>query len=637
LPFPNFHSARLKDPALFREGFTTLSRGMPKGVTILVGELKTGGAKERQAVRFAKDVWTVAGAKAWLADQGLKPIQFEEADDNQDADDLVVVPYKATPALPDDRSWDADQATSRARKKAAGGGELDLTDAGHRAAYRPFFGLVDGDPTNLDSYKYIHHDVDDANRMVVNLAGVRAALSASGGGRSGDPVPNPQRDRLQSHLRKHLDANREDTAGDGDNAGDWVYRIDRGTMLQPRMTDEGFMLFVGDIAKPGILEYRDANGGITRELVPPEELHKDASVATIGRKPITLEHPPGGVFVDPDNVKDLQVGDVDGDIELVTEGGYVRIKGCIRRRDAVNEVRAKRIVELSPGYRCRLDRTPGHHPEFGDYDAIQRDRRYNHLALTEAARGGKDIRLRADSAISTTRVGSGPQPFSLFGGFAMNFKQMLAALRDAAARLDSADARSGLMRLVDDMTSAYKKAEDDLAKAQADLKAKEDELTGTKEELEQLKQAKADSESDDAQAQAKADRLDWFKDRTELVKVATDSGLKADDLDKLDNDQIREQVVRKKLDSKDVPENADAGFFKAAFAVMKSQAPDQGAPRQDGRPAGGDRYDGISQGFQSSLQAAPQDQQQRQDSDKDNDPDLLWRNRIDAQHKARMN
>src|SRR5690606_36395618 len=53
---------------------------------------------------------------------------------------------------------------------------------------------------------------------------------------------------------------------------------------------------------------------------------------------------------------------------------------------------------LSPGYTCRIDETPGTHPIFGPYDAIQRDRVYNHVAHTDSPRGGPTVRLRVDSA-----------------------------------------------------------------------------------------------------------------------------------------------------------------------------------------------------------------------------------------------
>jgi len=60
--------------------------------------------------------------------------------------------------------------------------------------------------------------------------------------------------------------------------------------------------------------------------------------------------------------------------------------------------------ELSPGYSVDLDTTPGSWSG-QKYDAIQVKRRYNHLALVDRARGGRQARLdslRADGALVQT-------------------------------------------------------------------------------------------------------------------------------------------------------------------------------------------------------------------------------------------
>jgi hypothetical protein len=103
--------------------------------------------------------------------------------------------------------------------------------------------------------------------------------------------------------------------------------------------------------------------------------------------------------VTPDNVGHLGVGDLDGEVtaEAPEAGGFVRVKLAIRRADAIQAVKGGK-TELSPGYVTLLDPTPGVDPEFGPYDAVQRDRRYNHLAIVDVARGGPEIRLRADGA-----------------------------------------------------------------------------------------------------------------------------------------------------------------------------------------------------------------------------------------------
>lgn len=188
---------------------------------------------------------------------------------------------------------------------------------------------------------------------------------------------------------------RRDNADDGAaDTGAQVMRYDRGdALLSPHVTADGFLLFTGRTAKPGVYRYRQADGSVVRELVPASTLHDSESLGTLGRAPVTLEHPDEDV--DPDNVERFGVGDVDGDVR-VEAAGYVTVKLAVRRADAIAAV-GKGKHELSPGYAVVIDATPGVHPEFGAYDAIQVARRYNHLAIVDAARGGPDIRLRTDS------------------------------------------------------------------------------------------------------------------------------------------------------------------------------------------------------------------------------------------------
>ena len=55
----------------------------------------------------------------------------------------------------------------------------------------------------------------------------------------------------------------------------------------------------------------------------------------------------------------------------------------------------KDLIEVSCGYRCDLDSTPGISPEGEPYDAIQSNIRLNHVALLPANKGraGRDVKL----------------------------------------------------------------------------------------------------------------------------------------------------------------------------------------------------------------------------------------------------
>ena len=173
-------------------------------------------------------------------------------------------------------------------------------------------------------------------------------------------------------------------------------RVDRGAPLlgAPYRRADGTLLCEAIVSKPGVLTYRDAAGKEWRELVPPETLADPDYLAAVGRAVATLEHPEEDVS--PDNVQTYQVGDTDGAVEVL-EGGYVKARLAVRARKALDAIDAG-VEEISPGYNVKLDRTPGTHPEYGRYDAIQIKRELNHIAIVPKGRSGSEVRLRADSA-----------------------------------------------------------------------------------------------------------------------------------------------------------------------------------------------------------------------------------------------
>ncbi len=179
------------------------------------------------------------------------------------------------------------------------------------------------------------------------------------------------------------------------------YRLDRivQNIAPPAPGPGGAMLCEGVVARPGIYLYLNADGSTRRELIPREmlaEVRTDgtAGILTLGRAPLTLNHPPD--MVTADNAAKYVVGDLDGEV-MVSDNGYLRVKMAVRSKEALDAI-AKGKVELSPGYLVSVDETPGEDPEFGPYDAKQTSRVYNHVAIVDAARGGAVCRIGLDGA-----------------------------------------------------------------------------------------------------------------------------------------------------------------------------------------------------------------------------------------------
>lgn len=173
-----------------------------------------------------------------------------------------------------------------------------------------------------------------------------------------------------------------------------VQRYDRfviGSNVQ--QTPQGFLKIPASITRTGVLEYKRLDGSIQRELVLPEEAKNPASLETLAGAPVTEDH---HGMITPDNVKEHSVGRVDGNVK--TTDRLVNADLVIEDRSAINNVTGGKLVEVSAGYACDVEMSPG---EWNGerYDAIQRNRVYNHVALgpKDWARGGNELSLHLDS------------------------------------------------------------------------------------------------------------------------------------------------------------------------------------------------------------------------------------------------
>lgn len=326
-------------------------------------------------------------------------------------------------------------------------------------------------------------------------------------------------------------------------------RCDRADLASIKRTDEGFLIVEGFVAKPGILIYRGPDGQEVRELVTAESLHRDDSLETLKRKPVTLKHP--GKDVDPRSVKQVRVGSVGTDVEI-TEDGRVKVSFTVERSDAIKAVEDG-THQLSPGYRVEIDPTPGIHPIFGRYDAIQVSRRYNHLAIVDRARGGPQIHLRADEAWD--------RPAGLTLGEPM--LKFLALLVAAGMKREDAQPVADQCEI-----------ETQVRVDGATLQTRADLVLA--ESARDVLQHEADNRKDvEPEAQPLGKRLDWFDERTTILGLAGDHGIEGDAL-KVDNEALALAVVRK-IDS-DCADDASPEYVAAFLKIHAKSRKDSKRP-----------------------------------------------------------
>ena len=77
MPYPNEHSARLKNPGRYKR-FRRENDKFGKGIDAIWG-VTQGNKVELQAIRFDAKIFTAEEARKWLKDHDYKPIRFEAA------------------------------------------------------------------------------------------------------------------------------------------------------------------------------------------------------------------------------------------------------------------------------------------------------------------------------------------------------------------------------------------------------------------------------------------------------------------------------------------------------------------------------------------------------------------------------
>lgn len=160
-----------------------------------------------------------------------------------------------------------------------------------------------------------------------------------------------------------------------------------------RRTGDGYLVAQAHIAKVGVQTYLGnevgrPGAGIVRVYRPAAEVFDRASLTSFAHKPITVGHPPEGVTAD--NWKRRAVGYVGG--EVLRDGDRIAVPLLFTDSAAIRQLESG-VQELSGGYGCDLDWTPGVTADGEAYDAVQRQIRINHVALVAQGRAGSTIRV----------------------------------------------------------------------------------------------------------------------------------------------------------------------------------------------------------------------------------------------------
>lgn len=185
------------------------------------------------------------------------------------------------------------------------------------------------------------------------------------------------------------------------------FASDRVALTSRTVTDEGYLVAPGTLARTGVQEYRAFELGlkdgdpmrVLRLYRPYTEVFAAKSIASFEGAPITIDHPENGVT--RDNWSQLAKGDVRN---VARAGDLLAATLTIKSRDAIEALESGKR-EISNGYTFTLDLTPGVTPSGEPYDGVQRNIKGNHVALVDAARCGSACRV-ADTTLPTHQQGT---------------------------------------------------------------------------------------------------------------------------------------------------------------------------------------------------------------------------------------
>jgi hypothetical protein len=182
-----------------------------------------------------------------------------------------------------------------------------------------------------------------------------------------------------------------------------AFRIDFSaeTLRPARRMADGRIIVDAYLARTGVQTYTNADGSLRKEYRPPDEVFHADALASFQALPVTDDHP--STMLSAENAMQHARG---ASLNVRQDGDRMAGELVIFDANLAKKMeRGKR--QVSNGYSCDLDLTPGVDPATGEtYDCVQRNIRGNHVAIVDVGRAGNAYaRMDADTAIS---VGGDP-------------------------------------------------------------------------------------------------------------------------------------------------------------------------------------------------------------------------------------
>ncbi len=355
-------------------------------------------------------------------------------------------------------------------------------------------------------------------------------------------------------------------------------RFDAGLLKKPERLDNGFLRADAFVTRVGVFRYVNADGTIRRELRLPDEVFSEKSLATLSMLPVTNEHPAG--MVTADNARDLAVGSTGERAEQ--DGRFVRTKVQVTDGGVIQAVINGTRRELSCGYLCTKDATPGTTqgipgvPDGEPYDVIQRDIRYNHLAVTERGRAGPEVSIpRMDGLDEDTAVmvlDDHPTRDKQHGELKMETITI-----DGVNYEVSTQAAQAIRKMIASHDSAVAELKKDLDVMTASADSAKEELDAEKKKREELEKKHDAAVAPEVIKDAVKVRVRLERDAAKVLGEKTEDG-KPIDLDEMTDAEIRASVIKKVSPDQNLDDKSDdyiAARFDMAIEIATKDKGDE--------------------------------------------------------------
>lgn len=353
-----------------------------------------------------------------------------------------------------------------------------------------------------------------------------------------------------------------------------VQRFDIHRLDQIKRTPEGYIETSVRATRTGVFLYKGADGKPFRELRLPDEVFNPDSMQSLAMKPVTNDHP--FELVNIDNVKEHQIGYTGENINR--SDNYLDIgRVVITDKQAIADVE-KGKQEVSCGYSLDLDFVQGYwdgnavnQDGRGEpFDAIQRNIKYNHLALVHRGRAGSQARLRLDSEHNLVTEEDTEMVKIKINGKEFDCSPELAAAFESYETKIAKDKA--------DADAAVKEAMKQASETRDAMAAKDSEIESMKG-----KQDAMDAELKDAKDPEKFNTR--VRERMHLVSTAT-AILGAKDekelahIDGLSDMEIMKEVIKKQNETVSFDGKSD-DYIRGQFEVISERYNDGNADGQN--------------------------------------------------------